>query len=306
VKLVQFYDETDRVRVGVVQDDSVVDITWPEESLETTLDFLAFAHDRRQSLDQAVAELMHRHAGERYSYRELAQPGSEGKPRLTMPLFPTSVWGCGVTYKRSAEFRDADMQGPAGIYDKVYRSERPEIFYKGDTRHCAGPNEPIGIRVDSKFTAPEPELAYILGYQGEIVGYTVCDDVSAWDIERENPLYVPQSKIFLGCVALGPVLATPVDVPDPYHLEIRARILRRGRVIFTGGVNTSQIRHKFEVLTEYLTRNNPVLPGTVVSTGTGIIVTEEAALQAGDVVEIEIERIGLLSTPVRQLTMADR
>ncbi len=299
MKLVQFYEVDNSVRVGVVEDGRVTDITDPAQELTTTLDFVDEAHRQRRSLDDVLADRLAEATGGAHAYEELLEPG---EPRLTMPLFPPQVWGCGVTYRRSAEFRDADMEGPMGIYDKVYQSERPEIFYKGDTQHCAGPGEPIGIRVDSRFTAPEPELAYVLGYDNEIIGYTICDDVSAWDIERENPLYLPQSKIFLGCTALGPTLVTTGEITDPYHLEITARIRRDGAVIFAGSANTDQIRHPFETLTAYLVRNNPAPVGTVVSTGTGIIVTEEAALRAGDVVEIEIGEIGLLVTPVRQLT----
>ena len=299
MKLVQFYDVDQSVHVGVVQDDQVVDITGREQDLTTTLDFVDEARRQRRSLDAVVADRLSEASGGAHAYAELLEPD---EPRLTMPLFPPQVWGCGVTYRRSAEFRDADMEGPMGIYDKVYQSDRPEIFYKGDTQHCAGPNEPIGIRVDSSFTAPEPELAYVLGFDNEIIGYTICDDVSAWDIERENPLYLPQSKIFLGCTALGPTFVTAGEITDPYHLEITARIRRNGAVIFEGAANTDQIRHPFETLTAYLVRNNPVPVGTVVSTGTGIIVTEDAALRTGDIVEIEIDEIGLLATPVRQLT----
>ena len=299
MKLVQYYDADSRIRVGVVQDEQVIDITDPEQDLTTTLDFVDEARRQRRSLDDVIADRLADASGGAHAYAELLEPD---EPRLTMPLFPPQVWGCGVTYRRSAEFRDADMEGPMGIYDKVYQSDRPEIFYKGDTQHCAGPNEPIGIRVDSTFTAPEPELAYVLGFDNEIIGYTICDDVSAWDIERENPLYLPQSKIFLGCTALGPTLVTTGEITDPYHLEITARIRRNGAVIFEGSANTDQIRHPFETLTAYLVRNNPVPVGTVVSTGTGIIVTEDAALRAGDVVEIEIAEIGLIATPVRQLT----
>ena len=299
MKLVQFYDADSHIRVGVVRDGQVIDISDPERDLSTTLDYVDEARRQRCSLDEVIAERLADSSGSTHSYAELLEAD---EPRLTMPLFPPQVWGCGVTYRRSAEFRDADMEGPLGIYDKVYQSDRPEIFYKGDTQHCAGPNEPIGIRVDSSFTAPEPELAYVLGYDNEIVGYTICDDVSAWDIERENPLYLPQSKIFLGCTGLGPTLVTAGELTDPYNLEITARICRNGEVIFSGSANTDQIRHPFETLTAFLIRNNPVPVGTVVSTGTGIIVTEDAALQAGDVVEIEVDEIGLLSTPVRQLS----
>ena len=226
------------------------------------------------------------------------QPDSN-VPHLLLPIDPPEVWGCGVTYKRSADMRDEDSE--QDIYSRVYHSNRPEIFFKGTKARCAGPNDFIGIRSDSKLTATEPELAYILGADGEIVGYTICNDVSAWDIERENPLYLPPSKIFYGCCALGPMFVTPSEIDDPYNLNIRCTIIRGGELIYEGDVNTSQINWKFEELTEFLCRDNPIPIGTVVSTGTGIIVPNELPLAPADVVQIEIDGLGKLSNPVIQL-----
>src|SRR4029077_9401885 len=123
-----------------------------------------------------------------------------------IPIHPAEVWACGCTYETSAAFRDAEQGTREGMYAHVYRSERPEIFFKGTARVCVGPGQAIGIRSDSKFTAPEPELALILGSGGKILGYTLANDVSAWDIERENALYLPQSKVYTACCALGPVI----------------------------------------------------------------------------------------------------
>jgi len=209
------------------------------------------------------------------------------------------VWGCGVTYKRSAEMRDDDSE--QDIYSRVYNSNRPEIFFKGTKSRCAGPNDFIGIRSDSKLTATEPELAYILGADGEIVGYTICNDVSAWDLERENPLYLPQSKVFYGCCALGPMFVTASEIDDPYNLDVKCTILRNDKPLYEGEVNTSQINWKFEELTEFLCRDNPVPIGTVVSTGTGIIVPNDLPLAPGDIVQIEIGGLGTLSNPVKKL-----
>src|SRR5206468_181595 len=124
-----------------------------------------------------------------------------------IPLSPTEVWACGCTYETSASFRDAEHGTREGMYAHVYRGERPEAFFKGTARVCVGPGQGIGMRVDSKFTAPEPELAVVLGSGGRIVGFTLANDVSAWDIERENALYLTQSKVYDGCCALGPVIA---------------------------------------------------------------------------------------------------
>lgn len=212
-----------------------------------------------------------------------------------LPVHPKEVWACGCTYARSAEFRDGEHGTREGFYSHVYREPRPEIFFKGTARTCVGPNKNIGIRSDSKFTAPEPELAVLLGTKGTVLGYTLANDVSAWDIERENPLYLPQSKTYQGACALGPVIVTADELTDPYSLQMTCTITRGTETIFSGEVNTSKLHRKIETLIEYLLRANNVPGGSVLLTGTGIIVTEESALQAGDVVSISVPEIGTLS-----------
>ena len=219
----------------------------------------------------------------------------DGQPQI--PLHPPEVWACGCTYAPSAEFRDTELGTREGMYHYVYRAPRPEIFFKGTARVCVGPGEPIGIRFDSKFTAPEPEIGMVIDGQGKIVGFTLGNDVSAWDIERENALYLPQSKMYAGCCALGPVLVTSDEIGDPYDLQVTCTILRGKTTLFQGSVSTAKLYRKFEYLVEYLRRANPVPAGTVVLTGTGIIVTEGAALAPGDEVIIEVPEIGRLSNP---------
>jgi 2-dehydro-3-deoxy-D-arabinonate dehydratase len=212
-----------------------------------------------------------------------------------IPLHPREVWACGCTYEMSASFRDAEHGTREGFYAHVYRDPRPEIFFKGTARTCVGPTGVIGIRPDSKFTAPEPELGVVLGSRGAIIGYTLANDVSAWDIERENPLYLPQSKVYTACCSLGPVIVTADEISDPYALTMTCTIKRGDDTIFEGSVSTSKINRKFETLIEYLLRSNPVPAASVMLTGTGIIVTEESALKPGDVVTISIPEIGTLS-----------
>jgi 2-dehydro-3-deoxy-D-arabinonate dehydratase len=183
------------------------------------------------------------------------------------------------------------------MYAHVYREARPEIFFKGTARVCVATGQAIGIRRDSQFTAPEPELAVVLGSRGRVVGYTLANDVSAWDIERENALYLPQSKVYDGCCALGPVMVTADEMPDPYHLDMTCTITRDGKEIFSGKISTERLHRKIETLIEYLTRANHVPVGTVVLTGTGIIVTAESALEPGDVVSIRVPEIGELTNP---------
>ncbi|MGD0777192.1 MAG: fumarylacetoacetate hydrolase family protein, partial [Candidatus Solibacter sp.] len=210
------------------------------------------------------------------------------------------VWGCGCTYETSAAFRDAEHGTREGMYAHVYRAARPEVFFKGTARHCVGSGEAIGIRPDSRFTAPEPELAIVLGPgpAHRIVGFTLANDVSAWDIERENALYLTQSKVYDRCCALGPVIVTADEIPDPYRLQMTCTVTRSEKVLYRGEVSTAKLHRRLETLIEYLTRANRVPTGTVVLTGTGIIVPQEAALAPGDVVTISVPEIGDLTNTV--------
>jgi 2-dehydro-3-deoxy-D-arabinonate dehydratase len=212
-----------------------------------------------------------------------------------LPIHPSEVWACGCTYETSASFRDAEHGTREGFYAYVYREPRPESFFKGTARVCVGPNQPIGIRPDSKFTAPEPELAVVLGAAGKLLGYTLANDVSAWDIEKENPLYLPQSKVYNACCALGPYIITPDELTDPYNLDMTCTITRGTETIFSGSVNTSKLHRKIETLVEYIFRANSIPSGSVLCTGTGIIVTEKDALAPGDVVTISFPEIGTLA-----------
>ena len=212
-----------------------------------------------------------------------------------IPIHPLEVWGCGCTYEASASFRDGEHGTREGMYAHVYKEARPEIFFKGTARVCVGPGRPIGIRSDSKFTAPEPEIALVLGSKGAILGYTLANDVSAWDIERENALYLPQSKSYNACCALGPVMVTADAIPDPYTLQITCTIVHNDEVVFSKSISTAKLHRKYETLTEYLLRSNSVPAASVLLTGTGIIVTEASALQPGDRVEIHVPEIGTLS-----------
>jgi 2-dehydro-3-deoxy-D-arabinonate dehydratase len=220
----------------------------------------------------------------------------EAPPRI--PIQPREVWACGCTYEMSATFRDGEHETREGFYYHAYTAPRPEIFFKGTGRVCVGPSEKIGLRSDSTFTAPEPELAVLLGAKGRILGYTLANDVSAWDIERENPLYLPQSKVFTGCCALGPWFVTTDEIIHPYAINLTCTIHRGETLLFEGACSTAKLGRKIELLVEYLLRANPVPAGSVMLTGTGIIVNQEAALQAGDVVTITGDGLGSLSNEV--------
>ena len=227
---------------------------------------------RRSEIDQLpLTELARQQAS---AHKQEAPP--------VLPIHPREVWGCGGCYETGAS---------------AAAQARPEIFFKGTARVCVGPNKPIGIRPDSQCTVPEPELAVLLGSRGAILGYTLANDVTAWDIARENPLYLTQAKVYCGSCALGPYFVTPDELPDPYSLEITCSVWRDGRMVFSGGFCTSLLNRKVEALVDYLIRGNPAPSGSVLLTGTGIAVSAYAALAPGDVVSIRAEGIGELSNP---------
>lgn len=245
-----------------------------------------------------LMELIHRGTLEKASLTELASTHAANTREAVspvLPIEPAEVWACGCTYEMSASFRDAEHGTREGFYRHVFTAPRPEIFFKGTARVCTGPGGEIGIREDSKFTAPEPELAVLLGEKGAILGYTLANDVSAWDIERENPLYLPQSKVYNACCALGPWFVTPDELTDPYALDMTCTIQRGEKVIFEGAVSTAKLGRKIETLVEYLLKANEVPAGSVLLTGTGIIAPQEAALAQGDVCTISATGIGRLS-----------
>jgi 2-dehydro-3-deoxy-D-arabinonate dehydratase len=264
-----------------------------------------FEGDKARAIPgHTMLDLIHRAENENVSLSALAGKLADSRTvdsKPAIPIHPPEVWGCGCTYETSASFRDAEHGTREGMYAHVYRDPRPEIFFKGTARVCAGNDEPIGIRPDSSFTAPEPELAIVLGSKGKILGYTLANDVSAWDIERENALYLPQSKAYDGCCSLGPIIVTTDELTDPYKLQMTCTIKRNSSERFSGSTSLSKLHRKLEHLVEYLTRANSIPVGTVLLTGTGIIVTAEAALDHGDVVSIHVKEIGELSNPAVRL-----
>jgi 2-dehydro-3-deoxy-D-arabinonate dehydratase len=278
-------------RLGVRREDRVLFLRHAHDGILTTLELLEAQEER--GLDPAAWLAAAQGAG------ALAEVGWDGlmggaEGGLACPVTPPEVWGAGVTYRRSADFREEGT----GFYDRVYDADRPELFFKASAWRCAAPGAPIGRRHDSTFTASEPELAIVLGRRGTILGFTLANDVSAWDIERENPLYLPQSKIYRGCFSFGPVIVSPDEVTDPHHLSVSCRILRGGKEVFSGETSTGRLKRRFAELVGWLLRSNDIATGTVLSTGTGIIQPLEVGLQDGDVVEITCAEIGTLVNPV--------
>jgi 2-dehydro-3-deoxy-D-arabinonate dehydratase len=217
---------------------------------------------------------------------------------LALPLDPPEVWCAGVTYERSRQARVEETH-VQDVYSLVYDADRPELFLKdAGGRRTVGPGEPIGVREESTWTVPEPELALVLGRGGRIVGATAGNDVTSRDIEGANPLYLPQAKVFAGACSLGPVVVTPDEWPPEF--EIHCRIFGAdGAVVWEGKTSTARMKRSFDELVSWLVRDNPVAPGTVLLTGTGLVPPDDVALAPGQRVLIDVSGIGSLENPVR-------
>jgi 2-dehydro-3-deoxy-D-arabinonate dehydratase len=220
---------------------------------------------------------------------------------LHKPMDMQEVWACGVTYLRS---RDARMEESTeqSVYDRVYSAERPEIFFKATPERTVGPGLPVAIRADSMWDVPEPELTLVVNAGGEIVGYTIGNDMSSRSIEGENPLYLPQAKVFTDCCALGPAIMFVDEIADPHNLAVSMTIERGGQQVFSGESNTNQIGRPYEELVAYLRRGNRFPTGAFMCTGTGIVPPSDFTLEDGDFVTITIDGIGTLGNPVYRLT----
>lgn len=214
---------------------------------------------------------------------------------LLAPIDEQEVWAAGVTYKRSQEARERESEGAARFYDLVYSAQRPELFFKANPGRVVGPGGRIHIRRDSKWSVPEPELALILSPQLRIVGYTVGNDMSARDIEGENPLYLPQAKVYDNCCALGPVITLADSLPPPDNVAIHLEIERQGAKVFVGATRLSAMARSFEALVSWLAREASFPNGAILLTGTGIVPPDDFSLAVGDHIAIDISGIGRLT-----------
>jgi len=219
---------------------------------------------------------------------------------LLAPIDWQEVWAAGVTYLRSRDARMEESQEKS-VYDRVYETDRPELFLKATPHRVSGPGQPVGIRGDSTWDVPEPECTLVINSGGEIMGYTIGNDVSSRSIEGENPLYLPQAKMFDKCAAMGPVIALVWEVDDPANLAIAVKVTRHDAVAFQGETSTNQMHRTFKDLKTYLFRHNHFTHGVFLMTGTGIVPPSEFTLEEGDVVEITIDGIGTLVNPVVRL-----
>lgn len=217
------------------------------------------------------------------------------------PVAPISpeieLWGAGVTYLRSRDARKEES-GVPDVYQRVYEADRPELFYKSGALRTRGTKENIGIRFDSSASVPEPEVAIYINKFQEIVGYTICNDVTARSIEGENPLYLSQAKIYVGSTALGPAITPRWLAPAPEEVRISAKIVRGKVEVWSAQTSLAALNRTLEDLVSYLFRCQLFPHGVILSTGTGIIPPLDVSLEAGDLVEIKVSGIGTLQNSV--------
>jgi 2-dehydro-3-deoxy-D-arabinonate dehydratase len=225
-----------------------------------------------------------------------AGPVPGGAPLLA-PVGAQPVWAAGVTFRRS---RDARLEESRGLdaYDKVYLADRPELFLKALPGTARGPGQPIGVRADSHWDVPEPELAVVADRRGEIVAYTIGDDVSSRSIEGENPLYLPQAKLYRGSCALGPCLVPSAEAPDPADMEITLSIARDGAELFADRCAVADMKRRPAELVDWLWRGQDLPLGAILLTGTSIVPPPELTLRPGDAVTITITGLGRLTNQV--------
>ncbi len=275
--LVRYSHDGGAPRRGALRDDVVAPL--PFDSLAAALRIPVA--ELRQAVDTA-----------------LAGPGVPlADVRLLAPVDAQEVWAAGVTYLRSRDAR-LEESGGADAYSRVYVADRPELFFKSAGWRVVAPGESIGVRADSGWNLPEPEIAVVVNAHGEIAGFTAGDDVSSRDIEGENTLYLPQAKVYERSCALGPGIRPAWELPEQPVFEIALTVTRDGEVVEQGSTDTSQMVRGFADLVGWLTRALDFPDGAVLMTGTGIVPSSEFSLQAGDVVSISVDGVGVLANPV--------
>ena len=228
-----------------------------------------------------------------------ASRGGLKTAEVLAPIVNQEVWAAGVTYYRSrgARMEEAKDAGGGDFYDRVYTAERPELFFKSTASRTVGTGGKVRIRKDASWNVPEPELTLVVNASGRIVGYTIGNDMSSRDIEGENPLYLPQAKVYDGSCALGPGILVTSN-PLPRSTEIQIEIIREDRCTFAGCVKLTELKRDPRKLVEYLFRDNSFPNGCFLMTGTGVVPPSEFTLHSGDRIRITIEPIGMLENEV--------
>ncbi|HMB05116.1 MAG TPA: fumarylacetoacetate hydrolase family protein [Isosphaeraceae bacterium] len=223
-----------------------------------------------------------------------------GAVQLRAPIDAQEVWGAGITYERSKLARQGESEQGGTLYDLVYRAARPELFFKATPSRVVGPGQPIRIRRDTSWCVAEPELALVLSPSLRLVGFTIGNDVTARDIEGENPLYLPQAKVYDACCALGPVITLASAMPSVRELTIGLEIERGGTTVFDGSTSVARMVRRLEDLIDWLGRDNVFPAGVILLTGTGVVPPDDFTLRPDDLVRITVDGIGTLANPVVQ------
>jgi 2-dehydro-3-deoxy-D-arabinonate dehydratase len=269
-------------RVGLLEDGQV----YPVPGVVSLTELLSMRLADCRGLVEAAAQ-------------DRSSPIPEDQVKLLAPIDGRmEVWAAGVTYETSREARIEESERSASVYELVYDAERPELFFKSAAWRVVANNEAIALRDDSDFDVPEPEAALVVNRFAEIVGVTVCNDVSSRSIEGANPLYLPQAKIYLGGCALGPAVRPIWEIIDPYDLSITLEIERHSEAAWHGEASTGQLRRRLDELVDYLFRADVHPDGVILSTGTCLVPEAPFTLEPGDVVRITIGEVGTLQNPV--------
>ncbi len=275
----------------------IADLTAASPHANSVLALLKAAAISGTDIDEIAGGLVKRAKGATFTVADLLASSEKGRePRLAPPLYAPEVWAAGVTYQDSMRERQAES-GTPDIYAKIYVADRPEVFFKATAERIVPPFGKVGIRKDSTWDVPEPELAFVI-FGGKIAGYTCGNDMSSRSIEGANPLYLPQAKLYDRSCSIGPCFVTPETAGDPQKLRVRLKIERRGKEVFTGESSTAKMKRTCVEIADWLQRHNPVPDGTTVLTGTGTIPPPTFTLKAGDRVSVEIENIGTLVNTV--------
>tara|TARA_B100000586_G_scaffold242044_1_gene195697 strand:+ start:468 stop:1289 length:822 start_codon:yes stop_codon:yes gene_type:complete len=269
-----------------------------EDDVTDILDLIKASSITGESIDDLARRILDSGESEQISLSDIIHdnPDVGSEWAIDRPFDPPEVWAAGVTYKNSELERRRESDTP-DIYSKVYNADRPEVFFKSTSERCMGPFDDVGIRSDSSWDAPEPELAFVI-YKGEIVGYTIGNDMSSRSIEGENPLYLPQAKMFDNSCSIGPCFATSETISTPQDLSVDCVIVRNGEEVFSGSTSTSEMARTCQEICEWLLKSNFVPDMTTVLTGTSIVPPPDFTLEEGDKVIISIENLGVLENNV--------
>ncbi|WP_028391684.1 fumarylacetoacetate hydrolase family protein [Bacillus cihuensis] len=288
MRIIRYVKENGKQLAAVTNENEVFDIPY-----EDFMSLIEAARSKNKTAFDIIKQIA-----------EVAEKQPIDSLQLTTPIDAPEVWAAGVTYKKSKEARNYEAtQGKLDrdtFYDKVYDAKRPEIFFKSTAARTVGPNDPVYLRSDSNWQIPEPELGLVIDRDGTVLGYTAGNDMSCRDIEGENPLYLPQAKVWKNSCSIGPAILLKEAVSDPYELKIICRIYRNDEKVFDGEAQVNQLKRKLDELVHYLVLDNEIFDGTVLLTGTCVVPPNEFTLNDNDRIEIEIPGIGILQNPVIQ------